>query len=69
MELQGSSLPIDVNLLAYPLKLARDTSQIQKDLVYYQTRVPVQGTPAITQAIFTLLYSHLGDRVNAWKSG
>lgn len=57
----------DVNLLAYPLKLVRDKSQIQKDLAYYQTRVPVQGTPAMTQAIFSLLYSRLEDGVNGWK--
>ena len=51
----------DVNLLAYPLKLITDTSQIRKDLVYYQTRVPNQGTPAMTQAIFALLYARLGQ--------
>ena len=51
----------DVNLLAYPLNLITDPVQIRKDLVYYQTRVPNQGTPAMTQAIFALLYARLGE--------
>ncbi|HTB26903.1 MAG TPA: hypothetical protein VK711_16135 [Puia sp.] len=51
----------DVNLLAYPLKLITDPVQIKKDLVYYQSRVPNQGTPAMTQAVFALLYARLGQ--------
>jgi protein-glucosylgalactosylhydroxylysine glucosidase len=51
----------DVNLLAYPLKLITDPVQVRKDLVYYQSRVPNQGTPAMTQAIFALLYARLGQ--------
>jgi protein-glucosylgalactosylhydroxylysine glucosidase len=51
----------DVNLLAYPLKLITDPAQIKKDLVFYQSRVPNQGTPAMTQAVFALLYSRLGQ--------
>jgi protein-glucosylgalactosylhydroxylysine glucosidase len=51
----------DVNLLAYPLKLITDSLQIKKDLIYYQSRVPNQGTPAMTQAIFALLYARLGQ--------
>jgi len=51
----------DVNLLAYPLKTITDPEQIKKDLHYYETRVPNEGTPAMTQAIFALLYSRLGD--------
>jgi trehalose/maltose hydrolase-like predicted phosphorylase len=51
----------DVNLLAYPLKEISDPKQIRKDLEYYETRVPNEGTPAMTQAIFTLLYARLGD--------
>ncbi|MNS51503.1 Kojibiose phosphorylase [compost metagenome] len=50
----------DVNLLAFPLKTITDAAQIEKDLVYYQSRVPVSGTPAMTQAIFSLLYARLG---------
>ncbi|HEY0899512.1 MAG TPA: glycoside hydrolase family 65 protein, partial [Sphingobacteriaceae bacterium] len=51
----------DVNLLAYPLKVITDPAQIKKDLEYYETRVPDEGTPAMTQGIFSLLYSRLGD--------
>ena len=56
----------DVNLLAYPLKQITDVDQIKKDLEYYETRIPDEGTPAMTQAIFTLLYSRLGDKEKAW---
>jgi protein-glucosylgalactosylhydroxylysine glucosidase len=51
----------DVNLLAYPLGIITDMAQIRKDLEYYETRVPVAGTPAMTQAIFSLLYARLGN--------
>ncbi len=55
----------DVNLLAYPLKVVTAPAQIRKDLAYYETRVPNEGTPAMTQAIFALLYSRLGDGAKA----
>ncbi|MBC8083644.1 MAG: glycoside hydrolase family 65 protein [Hymenobacter sp.] len=51
----------DVNLLAYPLNVVTAPAQIRQDLAYYETRVPTEGTPAMTQAIFALLYSRLGD--------
>jgi protein-glucosylgalactosylhydroxylysine glucosidase len=57
----------DVNLLAYPLKIYTDTARIRKDLQYYETRVPDAGTPAMTQAVFALLYSRLGDGAAAYK--
>ncbi len=56
----------DVNLLAYPLKEITDPKQIRKDLEYYETRVPNEGTPAMTQAIFTLLYARLGEGEKAF---
>jgi len=56
----------DVNLLPYPLKYISDPAQIRKDLEYYETRVPNEGTPAMTQAIFTLLYARLGDGQKAY---
>ena len=56
----------DVNLLAYPLKEVSDRAQIKKDLEYYETRIPNEGTPAMTQAIFTLLYARLGDGDKAY---
>lgn len=51
----------DVNLLSYPLKEITDPQQVRKDLAYYETRVPNEGTPAMTQAVFALLYARLGD--------
>lgn len=56
----------DVNLLAYPLKEITDKDQIKKDLAYYETRVPNEGTPAMTQAVFTTLYARLGDGEKAY---
>lgn len=56
----------DVNLLAYPLKEVSNPQQVLKDLEYYEARVPNEGTPAMTQAIFTLLYARLGNRDKAW---
>jgi kojibiose hydrolase len=56
----------DVNLLAYPLKIITDTAQIRKDLEFYSVRVPNEGTPAMTQGIFALLYSRLGDGAKAY---
>ena len=57
----------DVNLLAYPLRVITDKNQIKKDLVFYEAKVPEKETPAMTQAIFSLLYSRLGDAENASK--
>ena len=56
----------DVNLLSYPLKQITDPVQIKKDLSFYETRIPNEGTPAMTQAIFTLLYARLGDSDKAF---
>ncbi len=56
----------DVNLLAYPLKEITDPKQIRKDLEFYETRVPNEGTPAMTQAVFTTLYARLGDGDKAY---
>lgn len=57
----------DVNLLAYPLREITAPSQIKKDLQFYETRIPNEGTPAMTHAIFSLLYARLGDAANAHK--
>ena len=56
----------DVNLLAYPLKEIKDAASIRKDLEYYEQRVPNEGTPAMTQAVFTTLYARLGDATKAY---
>jgi trehalose/maltose hydrolase-like predicted phosphorylase len=56
----------DVNLLAYPLKNITDTAQIKRDLLYYETRIPNEGTPAMTQAIFSILHNRLGNPERAY---
>jgi trehalose/maltose hydrolase-like predicted phosphorylase len=56
----------DVNLLSYPLKQITDAAQIKKDLEYYETRVPNEGTPAMTQAVFTTLHARLGNIEKAY---
>lgn len=64
---QGESIKqADVNLLSFPLKAITEPEQIRKDLEYYKSKVPDLGTPAMTQAIFSLLYARLGDRENAY---
>ncbi|WP_316831534.1 glycoside hydrolase family 65 protein [Pedobacter aquatilis] len=57
----------DVNLLAYPLKSITDKNQIVKDLAYYETRIPDEGTPAMTHAIFALLYARTGNADKAYQ--
>lgn len=56
----------DVNLLAYPLNEITLPKHIQTDLEYYETRVPNEGTPAMTQAVFALLYARLGNAEKAY---
>lgn len=55
----------DVNLLAYPLKEVTEPKRIQQDLDYYSKRVPNEGTPAMTQGVFALLYARLGNAEKA----
>ena len=55
----------DVNLLAYPLHEITDTTTIKKDMAYYMPRVG--DGPAMTQAIFSILYSRLGDVAKAYQ--
>ncbi len=57
----------DVNLLSYPLKEITDSVRIRKDLEYYSVRIPNEGTPAMTQAVFTTLYARLGDGEKAYQ--
>lgn len=56
----------DVNLLAYPLKEVTNTADIKRDLEYYEPRVG--AGPAMTHAIFAILYSRLGDGDKAFKA-
>src|SRR5205085_12099679 len=60
----------DVNLLAYPLKEVNTPAAIRRDLEYYEQRVG-EG-PAMTHAIFAILYERLGEpekAVAAFKNG
>ncbi len=57
----------DVNLLAYPLKTITEPARIESDLKYYQGRIPHEGTPAMTEAIFSILYSRLGKSAEAYQ--
>jgi trehalose/maltose hydrolase-like predicted phosphorylase len=63
---QGESIKqADVGLLAYPLRAVTDTSQIRRDLEYYIPRIPHDNTPAMSDALFALLYARLGDAEKA----
>jgi len=55
----------DVNLLAYPLKEITSPDAIRKDLEYYEPRVG-EG-PAMTHAIFSILYARLGMPAKAYE--
>ncbi len=55
----------DVNLLAYPLKEVTGAAAIRKDLDYYEPRVG-EG-PAMTHAIFSILYERLGLPAKAFQ--
>lgn len=57
----------DVNLLSYPLREITDSQQVRKNLEYYAVRIPNEGTPAMTQAIFAILYARLGDGAQAYN--
>lgn len=57
----------DVNLLAYPLKEITDPTQIKKDLAYYESRVG-EGSPAMTHAIFSILYARLNEPEKAFNA-
>ncbi len=57
----------DVNLLSYPLKEITDPQQIKKDLEYYESRIG-EGSPAMTHAIFAVLYARLGNGEKAYAA-
>jgi trehalose/maltose hydrolase-like predicted phosphorylase len=50
----------DANLLAYPLDIITDKTQIERDLNYYEPRMSPNG-PAMGNAVLSTLYSRLGD--------
>lgn len=55
----------DVNLLAYPLKEVTTSAAIRRDLDYYEPRIG-EG-PAMTHAIFAILYERLGMPEKAFQ--
>ena len=55
----------DVNLLAYPLQLVTDPSEIRADLEYYEPRIHPHG-PAMSQAILALQWARLGEGAKAY---
>jgi trehalose/maltose hydrolase-like predicted phosphorylase len=63
---KGESIKqVDVNLLAYPLHEITDATAIKKDLEYYESRVG--HGPAMTHAIFSILYARLGNGDKAFE--
>ncbi|MEP7229123.1 MAG: glycoside hydrolase family 65 protein [Ginsengibacter sp.] len=57
----------DVNLLAYPLKEVTAPAQVRKDLEYYESRIG-EGSPAMTHAIFAILYARLNEPAKAFDA-
>lgn len=55
----------DVNLLAYPLEIVKDKSQIEKDLAYYEPRMSPQG-PAMGNSVLATLHAKLGNPEKAY---
>lgn len=54
----------DVNLLAYPLDIVSNRSQIEKDLNYYEPRMSPEG-PAMGFAVLATLHARLGHAEKA----
>jgi trehalose/maltose hydrolase-like predicted phosphorylase len=55
----------DVNLLAYPLEIVTERSQIEKDLRYYEPRMSPQG-PAMGNSVLSTLYARMGNAEKAF---
>lgn len=55
----------DVNLLAYPLEIVSDKTQIEKDLKYYEPRYS-PGGPAMGVAVLATLYARLNQPEKAY---
>ena len=56
----------DANMLAYPLDIITDKTQIEKDLHYYEPRFSANG-PAMGYAVLATLYARLGDSEKAYS--
>ncbi|HCW08517.1 MAG TPA: glycosyl hydrolase family 65, partial [Cytophagales bacterium] len=57
----------DVNLLAHPLEIVSDQTQVEKDLKYYEQKMSPDG-PAMGSSTLSVLYSKLGktDKAYDW---
>ncbi len=55
----------DVNLLAFPLDVITDKSQIEKDLKYYEKKLSPEG-PAMGFCVVASLYARLGQVEKAY---
>jgi trehalose/maltose hydrolase-like predicted phosphorylase len=56
----------DVNLLAFPLDIVNDKTQIGKDLDYYEPRMSPEG-PAMGNSVLALLYARMGNTSKAME--
>ena len=57
----------DVNLLSYPLNVITDRDQIERDLVYYQSKIDTVHGPAMGYSILSVLNSELGNSKVAYE--
>jgi len=57
----------DTNLLTYPLKLISSREQMRRNLAYYEQRVDKEHGPAMTQAVYSVIYSRLGEAAKAYE--
>jgi protein-glucosylgalactosylhydroxylysine glucosidase len=55
----------DVNLLAFPLEIVNERSQVEKDLKFYEPRMSANG-PAMGNSVLSTLYSKLGNPEKAF---
>lgn len=56
----------DVNLLAYPLHIITDKSQIKKDLGYYSEKMDKVDGPAMGSGVMAVMYARMGDAEKAY---
>ena len=57
----------DTNLLSYPLNLVNDPDKMRRNLEYYEQKVDKVHGPAMTQAVYSIIYNRLGDRDKAYN--
>ncbi len=55
----------DANLLAYPLEIVTERTQVEKDLKYYEARMSPEG-PAMGNSVLATLHARLGEPDKAY---